>query len=97
MNYRINEFKNSVLSKYFNFKVSLLTRLVGNDELLRLELIKKIVGKDPVVMNIHITSDIVDYNKLNRNRRTIFVNNTVKHVSDKQSFVLNPYNVKVVY
>ena len=48
-------------------------------------------------MNIHITSDIVDYNKLNRNRRTIFVNNTVKHVSDKQSFVLNPYNIKVVY
>ena len=75
-------FKNFVISKYLEYRVLL---------------IKKIVGKDPVVMNIHITSDIVDYNKLNRNRRTIFVNNTVKHVSDKQSFVLNPYNVKVVY
>lgn len=76
------EFRSFVLHKYLSFRYFLL---------------RKLVGKDPVVMNIHITSDIVDYNKLNRNRRTIFVNNTVKHVSDKQSFVLNPYNVKVVY
>ena len=63
---------------------------------MRLELIKKLVDKDPVVSNITITSDIVDYNKLNRNSRTIFVNNKVKHVSDKQSFVLNPYNTTYV-
>ena len=96
MNYYISKFNKSVLSKYFDFKLKLLTKVVGSDKLLRLELIKRLVDKDPVVMNIHITSDIVEYNKLNRNSRTIFVNNTVKHVNDKQSFVLNPYNTTYV-
>ncbi len=95
MNY-ISKFREAVQSKYFDLKLKAITKVVGNNELLRLELIKKIIGKDPVVMNITITSDIVDYNKLNRNSRTIFLNNTVKHVSDKQSFVYNPYNTTYV-
>lgn len=96
MNYSLSTFKKSVQDKYFDFKLRLLNKAVGTDELMRLELIKMLVDKDPVVMNITITSDIVDYNKLNRNSRTIFVNNNVKHVSDKQSFVLNPHNTTYV-
>jgi hypothetical protein len=96
MNYSFTKFKELLQTKCFNIKLKVLNKVVCNDEVLKLELIKKLVGKDPVVMNIHITSDIVDYNKLNRNTKTIFVNNTVKHVSSKQSFVLNPYNTTYV-
>ena len=74
-------FKNFVISKYLEYRVLL---------------IKKIVGKDPVVMNITITSDIVDFNKLNNNPRSIFCDNIVKSVSDKQSFVFSPNNTTYV-
>lgn len=76
------EFRSFVLNKYLDFRYFLL---------------KKLVGKDPVVMNIHITSDIVSYNKLDRNLRVVFHNNTVKQVSSRQSFVYSPHNTTVVY
>lgn len=57
---------------------------------MRFKLVKFIVGKDPVVMNITVTSDIIQYNKLRHNPRTIFHGNIVKHVSSRQSFVLSP-------
>lgn len=63
----------------------------------RLKLVKELVGKDPVIMNVHITSDIVSFNKLDRNERVIFWGNTVKTVSSRQSFVFSPNNTKVVY
>ena len=72
MNKYVEEFRSLVLSKYLD---------------LRFFLIKKIVGKDPVIMNIHVTSDIIKFNKLERNKRVVFHNNTVKTVSDRQSFV----------
>lgn len=75
------DFRRFLLTKYLAFRYFLLTKLVG---------------KDPVVMNIHITSDIVCYNKLFRNVRTVFHNNTVKQVSSRQSFVYNPNNSKHV-
>ena len=48
-------------------------------------------------MNVYITSDIVSFNKLDRNERVIFWGNTVKTVSSRQSFVFSPNNTKVVY
>ncbi|MBV5346665.1 hypothetical protein JZU46_00310 [bacterium] len=57
---------------------------------LRFKLIKFLVGKDPVIMNLTITSDIVSYNKLDSNPRAIFIGNRVKSVCSRQSFVLNP-------
>lgn len=64
---------------------------------LRFKLIKFLVKKDPVVMNIYITSDIIKFNKLDRNRRVIFSDNTIKHVSDRQSFVYDGKTTHINY
>lgn len=56
----------------------------------RRALVTWIMGNDPIVMNITVTSDIVEYNKLDTNERAIFAGNMVKKVSDKTSFVYNP-------
>ena len=56
----------------------------------RFYLIKKLIGTDPVIMNITVTDDIISYNKIYQNYRSIMVNNRIKHVSSRQSFVLQP-------
>ncbi len=58
----------------------------------RLSIITWLMGNDPAIMNITVTSDIVKYNKLDSNHRAVFEGNMVKYVSDKQSFVYNPNN-----
>lgn len=58
----------------------------------RAKFIEWLVGNDPVIMNITVTSDIIKYNKLEQNNRSILIGNMVKNVSDKQSFVYNPHN-----
>jgi hypothetical protein len=51
-----------------------------------------IMGNDPAIFNITVTSDIIKYNKLEGNPRSLLVGNMIKSVSDKQSFVYNPHN-----
>lgn len=58
----------------------------------RRNLIEMLMGRDPIIMNITVTSDIIEYNKLNSNHRSILIGNMIKNVSDKQSFVYNPHN-----
>ena len=62
----------------------------------RFYLVKKLIGKDPAIMNITITDDIIKYNKLYSNPRTIMVNTVIKHVSDRQSFVFQPSRTNYV-
>jgi hypothetical protein len=58
----------------------------------RRNLISMLMGRDPIIMNVTLTSDIIKYNKLNSNHRCILEGNMIKNVSDKQSFVYNPHN-----
>jgi len=58
----------------------------------RRSVIDWLMGKDPAIINITVTSDIIKYNKLDRNHRALMIGNMVKYVSDKQSFVYNPHN-----
>lgn len=51
-----------------------------------------LMGNDPAIFNITVTSDIIKYNELDRNHRALLVGNMIKNVSDKQSFVYNPHN-----
>jgi len=51
-----------------------------------------LMGNDPAIMNITVTSDIIQYNDMHTNNRAVLEGNMVKSVSDKQSFVYNPYN-----
>jgi hypothetical protein len=54
----------------------------------RNKLIIKLVGDHTKVMiNIHVTSDIIKYNKFNFAKGDILVNNAVTTVSSRQSFV----------
>jgi len=58
----------------------------------RAYVVKKIVGNDPVIMNITITNDILKYNKIGTERHPILHGLQIKNVSDRQSFVYNPCN-----
>lgn len=62
----------------------------------RNRLVTLLVGNDPVIMNITVTSDILDYNKLETNQRAILMGNMVKTVSERTSFVYSPSNTTKV-
>lgn len=54
----------------------------------RNKLIVKLVGRHTKVMiNVHVTSDVIKYNKFDFPKGDIVLNNTVKSVSSRQSFV----------
>ena len=58
----------------------------------RRRLVTWIMGKDPVIMNVTLTSDIIEYNKLDYNPRCIMEGNIVKRVSEQTSFIYGPSN-----
>lgn len=64
--------------------------------LLRKTLVTWLIGNDPVIMNITVTSDIIVYNKLESNHRSLVIGNKVKTVSSRTSFVYNPSNTTYV-
>ena len=51
-----------------------------------------LMGNDPAILNITVTSDIIKYNALEYNERAVMAGNMIKSVSDRQSFVYNPHN-----
>lgn len=55
------------------------------------DIVSELVDKKPVVMNITVTSDIVEYNELESSE--FFRDNKIRNVSGKQSFVYSPSNV----
>lgn len=81
----------SIFRRYKIYKEVYMNQLSYKLLNLRFKLIKYLVGNTKVVMNITVTSDIVDYNKLT-SPSSIFYGNLVKTVSSRQSFVYNPSN-----
>lgn len=62
---------------------------------LRNYLIKKLVGTSPVLMNLTVTSDILQYNKI-PSSNSFTHNLKVRSVSSRQSFVYSPSNTTYV-